>query len=291
MKKWIALVTSGVLLGLVGCGGGSDAPTAETGPVFSVMEFDVRDAYHNMTDPENPIGRVMAGTDNAKIEATVVPVDWPSWSKMPPPPSEVIPADLRWIGTITAQRRVVNVSVTSYQPAVTAQIAVDYNVSLKRLRDGREYRDALTVYFDSNYLPLAVVTMQSRLWTWATPQRGLPEKGRIGVSSGTALASLCRLPDLASLAAIGCAISNPPNSNLMTEWGVPAVWSLQPDTAQTGAITFAYRAPFFDAIDGPDAFARSEAIVEIKTKIDGDGNFRGVEYVRIEGPLTIRLRG
>jgi hypothetical protein len=73
-------------------------------------------------------------------------------------------------------------------------------------------------------------------------------------------------------------------------FAVPSVWTLQPDTAQTGFITFAYRAPFLDAIDGPDA-TRSEAIVEIKTKIDSAGVFKGVEYVRIEGPLTIRLRG
>lgn len=119
--------------------------------------------------------------------------------------------------------------------------------------------------------------MQSQVWNWLTPLAGLPFSGKIGVSSGTAVASACPLVTMSFV----CTSVREPTS-------IPAVWSLQPDTAETGFITFAYRAPFFDALDGSGS---SDAIVEIKTKIDSAGAFKGVEYVRIEGPLTIRLRG
>lgn len=293
MKKWLVTLTSGALLVLAGCGGGSDSAGGATvaQPVFSTLDFPVRAAYDTMMDPAKPIGLNLAGTDNATIDptTTVTPVNWPSWSKFPPPPPEVTvtPADLRWIGTVTAQRRTVNFVVTTYAQQPTATFAVDYYISLKRLRDSREYRDALTVFFDADYRPLAAVTMESRLWTWATPLSGLPSGGKIGVSSGTATATNCDYPDVPSLTELGCSLGNP----TLQGQAIPAVWSLQPDTAETGFLTFAYRAPFFDAIDGTDSFARSEAIVEIKTKIDSGGVLRGVEYVRIEGPLTIRLRG
>ena len=296
MKKWLVTLTSGVVLGLVGCGGGSDsdgvaAVAVEQVPPVSTLYFPVRAAYDAMMDPTQPIGRNLAGADNAPIEPTTTTtqtqVNWPAWSRFPPPPPEVtvttIPANLRWTGTITAQRRTVDFVVTTYQERPTATTAVDYVVSLTRLRDGREYRDALTVFFDADYRPLAAVTMQSRLWTWATPQRGLPVNGTIGVSSGAAIATSCEYPDVPSLNELGCSLDNP----FLTE-AVPVYWALQPDTAETGFITFAYRAPFFDALDGSGS---SDAIVEIKTKIDSAGAFKGVEYVRIEGPLTIRLRG
>lgn len=294
MKKWLVTLTCSVVLGLVGCGGGSDsdssAEVGETAPVFSTLEFPVRAAYHTMMDPAQPIGLNLAGTDNAPIDATttVTQVNWPAWSRFPPPPPEVTvtPADLRWIGTITAQRRTVDFVVTTYQERPTATTAVDYVVSLKRLRDGAIHDDALTVFFDADYRPLAAVTMQSRLWTWATPLRGLPVDGTIGVSSGAAIATSCEYPDVPSLNELGCSLDNP----FLTE-AVPVYWALQPDTAQTGLITFAYRAPFFSALDGTDSFARSEATVKIQTRIDGNGVFSGVVYERTEGPLTIRLRG
>lgn len=289
MKKWLVTLTSGALLVLAGCGGGSDSAGGATvaQPVFSTLDFPVRAAYDTMMDPAKPIGLNLAGTDNATIDptTTVTPVNWPSWSKFPPPPPEVTvtPADLRWIGTVTAQRRIPEIAVTT--PLGDSTIAVDYFISLKRLRDGREYRDALTVYFDSDssYRPLAAVTMQSQVWNWLSPLAGLPVTGKIGISSGTAVAVACLLPvgSLSSLVCDPTFFEAPPKT-------IPVVWSLQEDTAQTAFITFAYRAPFLDALDGASS---SEAIVEIKTKIDSGGVLRGVEYVRIEGPLTIRLRG
>lgn len=303
MKKWFVTLTSSALLVLVGCGGGSDSTDStpivggallDEVPVFSILNFPVRDPYHAMMDPAKPIGLNLAGSDNAVIEptttTTVTQVDWPAWSKFPPPPPDVtvttIPANLRWIGTITAQRRTVDFVVTTYQESPIATTAVDYIVNLKRLRDGAVYDDALTVFFDAEYRPLAAVTMQSRLWTWATPLRGLPVNGTIGVSSGAAIATSCEYPDVPSLNELGCSLDN----TFLTE-AVPVYWALQPDTAQTGFITFAYRAPFFSALDGTSSFARSEATVKIQTRIDGNGIFRGVVYERTEGPLTIRLRG
>lgn len=288
MKKWFAALVSSALLGLVGCGGGSDnaAPAEPSGPVFSSLSFPVRAAYDRMMSPEKPIGLNLAGTDNAKIESTVKEVNWPSWSKMPPPPPELVPPDLRWIGTLTAQKQqpLATFVDTPFGPAT---VRVDYFLSLKRLRDGREYRDALSVYFDDSYRPLAAVTLQSHLWNWLAPVDGLPVDGTIGVSSGTSVAQACRLP-IGSPTSLVC----DPDYYLEPERiAVPAVWTLQPDTALTGFITFAYRGPFLDAIDGTDSFTRSEAIVEIKTRIDSTGALLGVEYVRIEGPLTIRLRG
>lgn len=283
MKKWIALMAASALLTLTACGGGGSDSDGAAAPVVSTLSFPIRDAYHTMMDPDQPIALNLAGTDNAVIEPSVTQVDWPSWSKLPPPPPDSVPGDLRWVGTVTAQRRAVSILVTTYEPQPTATTAVDYFISLKRLRDGREYRDALTVFFDADYRPLAAVTMPSRVWTWATPLDGLPGNGRIGKSSGTAIATSCGLSAPPSLTELGCSDG--------TSGAIPAVWTLQPDTAQTAFITFAYRSPFLDAIDGSDSFERSEAIVEIKTKIDGAGAFKGVEYVRIEGPLTIRLKG
>lgn len=260
-------------MGVVTRGGGGAAGDAT--PVFSTLDFPVRSAYDTMMT--RSIGLNLAGTDNAVIAPTVTPVDWPSWSRLPPPPPELVPADLRWIGTITAQKQAVNVLVTTYTPAVTATTRVDYIIKLKSLRDGVPHEDFLSVFFDAEYRPLAAVTMQSRLWTWSTPQSGLPVSGTIGVSSGGALAKVCSQPDVASLTEIGCSGSS---------GSVPAIWSLQPDTAQTGFITFSYRAPFFDSRGGADA-----ATVNIKTKIDSTGAFRGAEYERTEGSVTIRLRG
>jgi hypothetical protein len=282
MKKWFAALVSSALLGLAGCGGGSDhaTPAEPSGPVFSSLSFPVRAAYDKMMSPDKPIGLNLAGTDNAKIESTVKEVNWPSWSKLPPPPPELVPPDLRWIGTLTAQKqRLATFVDTPFGPST---VRVDYFLSLKRLRDGREYRDALSIYFDDSYRPLAAVTLQSTVWNWVAPVDGLPVDGTIGVSSGTAVAASCALPK-GSLTSLDC--------GALGGMAVPAVWTLQPDTALTGFITFAYRGPFLDAIDGADSFARSEAIVEIKTRIDSAGALLGVEYVRIEGPLTIRLRG
>lgn len=286
MKKWFAALASSALLGLVGCGGGADhaAPAEPSGPVFSTLSFPVRAAYDQMMRPDRPIGLNLAGTDNAKIESTVKEVNWPSWSKMPPPPPEQVPPDLRWIGTLTAQKQPLTTPVaTPFGPSTTR---VDYFLSLKRLRDGREYRDALSVYFDDSYRPMAAVTLESRLWNWLSPVDGLPVSGTMGASGGTAVAQACRLP-VDAPASLVCAVPLDPDEEL----AVPAVWTLQPDTALTGFITFAYRGPFLEAIDGTDSFTRSEAIVEIKTRIDGNGALQGVEYVRIEDPLTIRLRG
>lgn len=151
MKKWLLILTSSAALGLVGCGGGSDsnvvaAVAVEPVPVFSTLDFPVRAAYDAMMDPTQPIGRNLAGADNAPIAPTTTTtqtqVNWPEWSRFPPPPPEVtvttIPANLRWTGTITAQRRVPEAPVTT--PLGNATIAVDYFISLKRLRDDREYR-------------------------------------------------------------------------------------------------------------------------------------------------------
>jgi hypothetical protein len=287
MKKWMAALVSSALLGLAGCGGGSEnaTPAEPGGPVFSTLSFPVRAAYDQMMRPDRPIGLNLAGTDNAKIESTVKEVNWPSWSKMPPPPPELVPPDLRWIGTLTAQKQPLTTAVAT--PFGPSTVRVDYFLSLKRLRDGREYRDALSVYFDDSYRPMAAVTLESRLWNWLSPLDGLPVSGTIGASSGTAVARACKLP-------VGLTTSLVCDPDFFEEGdrvSVPAVWTLQPDTALTGFITFAYRGPFLDAIDGTDSFARSEAIVEIKTRIDSTGALQGVEYVRIEGPLTIRLRG
>ena len=287
MKSKLLMLAGAAVMALAGCGGGSDsdgsASGVDTAPVFSTLNFPVRAAYDAMMDPDNPIGRNLAGTDNAAIESTttVTQVDWPAWSKFPPPPPEVkvVAADLRWIGTITAQRRIPTDPIGTTLGFST--VAVDYTISLKRLRDGREYRDALSVYFDSdaNYKPLAAVTLESRLWNWASPIEGLPFSGKVGVTGGgVATASVCGLPEFTTSLICGAGSAASP---------VPAIWSLQPDTASTAAITFTYRAPFLDGIDG----SSTDAIVEIKTKIDSAGALTGVEYVRIEGPITIRLKG
>lgn len=286
MRKWLALVVSSVLLGLVGCGGGLDtaAPAKPGGPVFSTLSFPVRAADGTKMNPLRPIGLNLAGTDSAKIESTVQEVNWPNGSKAPPSPSESVPPDLRWIGTLTAQKQpLVTFVDTPFGPST---VRVDYFLSLKRLRDGREYRDALSVYLDDSHRPMAAVTLESRLWNGLSPMDGLAVDETMGVSSGTAVAQACPLPMGSSISLV-CTVPLDPDEAFVA----PSIWTLQPDTALTGFITFAYRGPFLDAIDGEDAFPRAEAIIEIKTRIDGEGAFQGVEYVRIEGPLTIRLRG
>lgn len=225
-----------------------------TSPVASTRTFPIQSAFESITS--NYVVANLSGSENSATDPS-------------------------WLGQITISRRTSAVTTSLGQ----STYAVDYDLRLHRNRDGVEFRDVFTVFFDAVARPLAMVALNSYISVWKTPIDGLPTYGRVGASGGTGLADICYSSLTASLTNLDCSAQFYTSANLTS-------WAFLPDTAETGLINFTFKPGFtVNTNTVTTNTATTNLVSDIGIRIDSTGTYRGIVYTRIEGDFVLKLSG
>ena len=196
-------VLSAALLssGLIGCGGGDDAPAPQLA-VNSVAVFPVQSAFDAITGAG--LNMNLAGTDNAQKTSNVGGFN-------------------DWTGTFSLSKRTATPSILTTNCTGVTKL-VDVSLTLTRARDGYRMQEAATFGYDDNFKPLCALVLDGHYWSWSVSE-ALPASSTIkGNLTGVQFSGVSSLtPDALNV-----------DSNLTGLVGLDA------DTAQSAYLSFTY---------------------------------------------------